>query len=217
MTRRAAVAVVVLLAWVAGSTIGSIAELPAAAARTPGIVFGRAHGGYTPDPTGRRTITILAIGMALTAIALGSWAGGRAADVMPPRRMLGPLLAVSGVAVAATPYAVRSVATGGDGSLTFLVASTAMLVPGAALSAVTPIVTKLRLTSLAETGTVVGACFPGDNFAAQRVEHFPALGHEIGNKVVHRRRGPTQIGCLNPLCRQGVNGALSLRLRLAAK
>jgi LCP family protein required for cell wall assembly len=62
MTRRATVAVVVLLAWVAGSTIGSIAELPAASARTPGIVFGRAHGGYTPDPTGRRTITILAIG-----------------------------------------------------------------------------------------------------------------------------------------------------------
>lgn len=62
MTRRAAVAVVVLLAWVAGSTVGSIAELPAASARTPGIVFGRAHGGYTPDPTGRRTITILAIG-----------------------------------------------------------------------------------------------------------------------------------------------------------
>jgi LCP family protein required for cell wall assembly len=62
MTRRAAVAIVVLLAWVTGSTIGTIAELPAASARTPGIVFGRAHGGYTPDPTGRRTITILAIG-----------------------------------------------------------------------------------------------------------------------------------------------------------
>ncbi|MYV63149.1 spermidine synthase, partial [Streptomyces sp. SID4931] len=30
------------------------------------------------------------------------------------------------------------------------------LVPGALLSAVTPFVTKLRLTSLAETGTVVG-------------------------------------------------------------
>lgn len=62
MTRRAAVAVVVLLAWVAGSMIGSIAELPAASARTPGIVFGRAHGGYTPDRSGRRTIAILAIG-----------------------------------------------------------------------------------------------------------------------------------------------------------
>jgi polyisoprenyl-teichoic acid--peptidoglycan teichoic acid transferase len=62
MTRRAAVVVAVLLAWVAGSTVGSVAELPAASARTSGVVFGRAHGGYVPDPTGRRTITILAIG-----------------------------------------------------------------------------------------------------------------------------------------------------------
>lgn len=62
MTRHASVAVVVVLAWVAGSTVGSVAELPAAAARTPAVVIGRAHGGYTPDPTGRRTIRILAIG-----------------------------------------------------------------------------------------------------------------------------------------------------------
>jgi polyisoprenyl-teichoic acid--peptidoglycan teichoic acid transferase len=62
MTRRAAIAIVVLLAWVVGSTVGSIAELPPASARTQAIVFGRAHDGYTPDPTGRRTITILALG-----------------------------------------------------------------------------------------------------------------------------------------------------------
>jgi LCP family protein required for cell wall assembly len=62
MTRRAAVAITVVLAWVAGSTIGSIAELPTASAHAAGVLFGRAHGGYVPDPTGRRTITILAIG-----------------------------------------------------------------------------------------------------------------------------------------------------------
>jgi polyisoprenyl-teichoic acid--peptidoglycan teichoic acid transferase len=62
MNRRAAVAILLVLAWVTGSTVGSIAELPAASARTPGVVLGRAHGGYVPDPTGRRTITILAIG-----------------------------------------------------------------------------------------------------------------------------------------------------------
>ena len=50
MTRRAAIAIVVALAWVAGSTVGSIADLPAASARTPGVVFGRAHGGYVPGP-----------------------------------------------------------------------------------------------------------------------------------------------------------------------
>ena len=62
MTRRALVAVTVVLSWLAGSTLGSVAELPKANASTAGIAFGRAHDGYTPEPTGRRTITILAIG-----------------------------------------------------------------------------------------------------------------------------------------------------------
>jgi spermidine synthase len=98
----------------------------------------------------------LVIGVALTAIAMGSWAGGRVADVMPPRRALGPLLAVSGVAVAATPFAVRAAGAIGDGTPLMLVATVAIVVPGTLLSAVTPMVTKLRLSSLEETGTVVG-------------------------------------------------------------
>jgi MFS family permease len=96
------------------------------------------------------------IGTALTAIALGSWLGGHAADVMPPRRMLAPLLGVSGVAVAFTPFVVRLTGSGGDGGSVLLVSMLALLVPGAALSAVTPTVTKLRLTDLGETGAVVG-------------------------------------------------------------
>ena len=44
----------------------------------------------------------LVIGIALTAIAVGSWAGGRAADTVAPRRTLAPLLAVSGAVVALT-------------------------------------------------------------------------------------------------------------------
>ncbi|HWL89834.1 MAG TPA: LCP family protein, partial [Actinomycetota bacterium] len=62
MTRRALVAATVVISWLAGSTLGSIVGLPEASARSAGMVFGRAHGGYTPEPTGRRTITILAIG-----------------------------------------------------------------------------------------------------------------------------------------------------------
>lgn len=62
MKHRALIACAVVLAWVAGTTVGSISGLPAAGARTAGVLIGRAHGGYTPDPTGRRTITILAIG-----------------------------------------------------------------------------------------------------------------------------------------------------------
>jgi LCP family protein required for cell wall assembly len=62
MRRRALIAATVVVSWLAGSTLGSIAGLPKANARSAGVVIGRAHGGYTPDPTGRRTITILAIG-----------------------------------------------------------------------------------------------------------------------------------------------------------
>ena len=96
------------------------------------------------------------IGMALASIAAGSWAGGRAADVVAPRHLLGPLLGISGVVVAATPFLVRGAGAGGDASLLLLATVVCILVPGSLLSAVTPVVVKLRLSSLAETGTVVG-------------------------------------------------------------
>ena len=96
------------------------------------------------------------IGMALAAIAAGSWAGGRAADVVAPRHLLGPLLGISGVVVAATPFLVRGAGATGDASLLLLATVVCILVPGSLLSAVTPVVIKLRLSSLAETGTVVG-------------------------------------------------------------
>ncbi|WP_229695032.1 fused MFS/spermidine synthase [Streptomyces lacrimifluminis] len=95
------------------------------------------------------------IGIALTAIAFGSWLGGRIADQVDPRRLIGPSLGVSGAVVAFTPAVLRMTAEWAPAIL-LLIASLTILVPGALLSAVTPIVTKLRLTSLAETGTVVG-------------------------------------------------------------
>ncbi|WP_412076044.1 fused MFS/spermidine synthase [Streptomyces xanthophaeus] len=97
----------------------------------------------------------MVIGIALTAIAVGSWLGGRIADQVNPRRLLGPSLGVSGAVVALTPAVLRTTAEWAPAML-LLIASLTILVPGALLSAVTPIVTKLRLTSLAETGTVVG-------------------------------------------------------------
>lgn len=98
----------------------------------------------------------LVIGIALAAIAYGSWAGGRAADRTPPQRLLMPLLLVSGAVVALTPFVVRASAGVAGGALLVPVAAVTILVPGAALSAVTPIVTKLRLESLERTGEVVG-------------------------------------------------------------
>ncbi|MER6597797.1 fused MFS/spermidine synthase [Streptomyces parvus] len=97
----------------------------------------------------------LVIGIVLTAIALGSWLGGRIADQVDPHRLIAPALGVSGVVVALTPLLLRTTAEWSP-ALLLLVASATLLVPGALLSAVTPFVTKLRLTSLAETGTVVG-------------------------------------------------------------
>lgn len=97
----------------------------------------------------------MVIGIALAAIAAGSWAGGWLADQVDPHRLLAPLLAISGVVVALTPATLRTTAEAAPGLLV-PVAALAVLVPGALLSAVTPAVTKLRLTSLDETGTVVG-------------------------------------------------------------
>lgn len=98
----------------------------------------------------------LVIGIALTAIALGSWVGGRWADRVDPRRALAPLLAVSGLAVAATPFLVRVAGTVAEGAFLLIASAATIVVPGALLAAVTPMVTKLRLTSLAQTGTIVG-------------------------------------------------------------
>ncbi|MFF7736513.1 fused MFS/spermidine synthase [Streptomyces sp. NPDC007984] len=97
----------------------------------------------------------MVIGIALTAIAFGSWMGGHIADQVDPRRLIGPALGVSGAVVALTPSVLRSTAQWAPAVL-LVIASLTILVPGALLSAVTPFVTKLRLTSLAETGTVVG-------------------------------------------------------------
>ncbi len=98
----------------------------------------------------------LVIGIALTAIAIGSWAGGHLADRSDPRRLIAPSLGVSGAVVAITPAVVRTTAEWAQPIL-LLVASLTILVPGALLSAVTPMVTKMRLTALAQTGTVVGS------------------------------------------------------------
>lgn len=97
----------------------------------------------------------LVIGIALAAIALGSWTGGRVSDRTDPRKLVGTALAGSGAVVALTPATLR-MAAGWVPPVLMLIASATILIPGALLSAVTPMVTKLRLTSLDQTGTVVG-------------------------------------------------------------
>jgi len=99
------------------------------------------------------------IGFALAAIATGAWVGGRIADRIAPQRLLGPILLASGVLVLFVGPLVRwtgEQVRGGDVSAVLLMAAVAVFVPAALLSAVTPMVVKLRLGTLSETGTVVG-------------------------------------------------------------
>jgi spermidine synthase len=98
----------------------------------------------------------LVIGLALAAIATGAWLGGRWADDHDPRTRLGLLLGASGAVVVVTPFVLRGAGAVEGAALVPLVATATIVVPGALLSAITPMVTKLRLASLDETGTVVG-------------------------------------------------------------
>ena len=100
------------------------------------------------------------IGVILAGISLGAWLGGRAADRGDPSRLLGPLLVTGGVAALASPLLVDllgPVLTGGGPMAIVLITTFGFLAPAAILSAVPPVVVKLRLASLDHTGTVVGS------------------------------------------------------------
>jgi spermidine synthase len=99
------------------------------------------------------------IGTVLAGISIGAWAGGRAADRHDPKRLIGPLLVAGGILALLAPPIVDGVGpsmrSAGVGEI-LAITALAFLAPAAALSAVTPIVVKIRLESLDETGTIVG-------------------------------------------------------------
>jgi spermidine synthase len=99
------------------------------------------------------------IGVVLAGISVGSWAGGRLADRVKPRRLLGPLLVLGGaLALLVTPVVrvAGTVANGGRASSVLALAFAGFFAPAAVLSAVHPTVVKLQLADLRETGSVVG-------------------------------------------------------------
>jgi spermidine synthase len=99
------------------------------------------------------------IGFALAAIALGAWVGGAVADQADPRRLLAPLMVAGGALIVAVLPLVRftgEALSGADAGGVLLLAAVAVVVPAALLSAVPPMVVKLQLASLDETGAVVG-------------------------------------------------------------
>lgn len=99
------------------------------------------------------------IGVVLAGIALGNWLGGRLADRMDPRRILGPVVAIGGAFAMASPVVVSTFGATlpGRGPLTIVLLATAgFFAPAVVLSAVGPTVVKLQLADLEETGEVVG-------------------------------------------------------------
>lgn len=99
------------------------------------------------------------IGVVLAGIAVGSWYGGRLADRLNPRAMLGPTHVLGGVlALLILPLVTFFGATlRGGGPVAIVVLATAgFFAPAAVLSAVTPTVIKIQLGDLDHTGQVVG-------------------------------------------------------------
>ncbi|MEO8423198.1 MAG: LCP family protein [Actinomycetota bacterium] len=59
--RRGMVAVMALVAWVAGSALGTLGGIAPASAQA-GLVIGKAHAGYAPSLTGDKPIVLLVVG-----------------------------------------------------------------------------------------------------------------------------------------------------------
>jgi hypothetical protein len=96
------------------------------------------------------------IATVLAGISLGTWVGGRAADRLDPRRLLGPLLVVGGALALLSVPVVRRFGDGGAGGSVVGLSLVGFFLPAAVLSAVTPTVVKLQLRDLGATGRVVG-------------------------------------------------------------
>lgn len=99
------------------------------------------------------------IGTILAGIALGTWLGGRLADRVDPRRLLGPLLIAGGaLTLAVVPMVgiVGSMRLRNDPTGIVVFAALCCFLPAAVLSAANPTVVKIQLHDLARTGTVVG-------------------------------------------------------------
>ncbi|MFG2651367.1 fused MFS/spermidine synthase [Streptomyces sp. NPDC048436] len=99
------------------------------------------------------------IGTALASIALGTWIGGRVADRVPPRAVIGWMLMLGGVTtllVLPVVRAVGGVVNGTSPVAVITLAGLAIIIPAALLSTVTPLVVKLQLHDLYRTGSIVG-------------------------------------------------------------
>ena len=108
------------------------------------------------------------IGVILAGIALGTAFGGQLADRFDPARLIGPALIAGGLLSWLSLWLVHAIGPElGRGVPAIVVLTTvAFFAPAAVLSAVSPMVAKLRLQSLDETGAVVGGLSAWGTFGA---------------------------------------------------
>ena len=99
------------------------------------------------------------IGAILAGIAVGAWIGGRAADAVGPRALLGPSFVLGGLAAIASVPIVGAVGEAGlgDGFAAIItLATVAFVAPAAILSAVAPMLVRATLTDIETSGSTVG-------------------------------------------------------------
>ena len=98
------------------------------------------------------------IGTVLAGIALGASIGGRLADRQDPNVLLGPVLVIGGSLIWASLPILRLLGPlVGSGPFAIVVLTTAaFLAPAMVLSAVSPMVAKMLLESLDDSGSIVG-------------------------------------------------------------
>lgn len=101
------------------------------------------------------------IGTILAGIAVGSFVGGRAADRRDPRGLIGPAIIAGGVLAWLSIPIIDGLGGGASGggataSVTLILTFAGFFAPAAVLSTITPMVVKLQLQNLEDTGSVVG-------------------------------------------------------------
>lgn len=99
------------------------------------------------------------IGVILAGISVGAWLGGRYADRTDPTRLPGPLLVAGGLTALAAPLVIDAIgpSLSADAFSVVLAATLGFFIPAALLSAVPPVIVKIQLESLEDTGSVVGS------------------------------------------------------------
>ena len=98
------------------------------------------------------------IGTMLAGIAVGASVGGRLADRQDARALIGPALVIGGALswLSLPILSLLGPLVASDPASIVVLAGFAFFAPSAVLSTVSPMVAKLRLSNLAQTGSVVG-------------------------------------------------------------